>query len=251
MRKRTRETACGADVLQAIRNAYPENLVTDDILYEENSYYDGIRAEVRAALCGIKAAELLYDHPPEGRPHWDEGADPDEDPPAWVEEASSYDSLFLALRGEAFQFEGEMEEEDVLEDAEEPVPVLVPTVGRIGCAVGISLVAPFAVVRFTEMELAESGSTTLPDIWPHIFDLDGNELDMEAHYEELFLEEGIAALRGLRTEITRILSAFDIRVLSEQELEVPVPGLKPEPERSVILEKETASVAEALFFQTI
>lgn len=250
MRKRTQKTVCGADVLYAIRNAYPDNMVTDDVLYDESSYYNEIRDEVRAALCRIKEVDLAYDRPPEGRPHWGEGSDPEEDPPNWVEEPSSYDLFFLALRGEQFQFEGELEEEDVPEGADEPLLVVVPTVGSIGCAVGISIVAPFAVISFTEMESTESGSATMPDIWPHVFDLGGNELDVEAHYDELFLEEGITALRNVRKKITQKLRTFDIRVLSEEELEVRIPGLTPEPTRNVMPRKKTATVQDALFFQT-
>lgn len=249
MDKRTQKTGCGADVLHAIRNAYPDNIVTDDVLHEESSYYDDTCDEVRAALRRIKA-DLAYDRPPEGRPHWDEGSDPEEDPPDWVEEPSSYDLFFFALRGVQFQFEGELEEEDVPEDADEPVVVVLPTVGRIGCAVGISIVAPFAVIRFTEMESTENGSATMPDIWPHIFDLDGSELDVEAHYEELFLEEGIAALRDLRKAITKVLDAFDVRVLSKEKLESRIPGLRPEPARNVMVRKKTATAEDALFFQT-
>jgi len=251
MREKKKRTVCGADVMDAIRQAYPGNIVTDDAAFEEGSYYDEIRDEARTALCRIKQADLAYDRPPEGRPHWDEGGDPDEGPPAWAEEPSSYDLLFLALQGMQFQFQGELEEEDFPEDADELALVVVPTVSRIGCAVGISIVAPFAVVRFNEMEIAESGSGTIPDIWPHMFDLDGSELDVEAYYGELFLEEGINALRDLREAITKILDEFGIRVLSEQELNMPIPGLRPEPARNVVPGKKSATVEDALFFQTI
>ena len=251
MRERKKRTVCGADVMDAICHAYPDNIVTDDVAFEEGSYYEAICDEVQTALRRIKQADLSYDRPPEGRPHWDEGGDPDEDPPAWVEEPSSYDLFFLALRGQQFEFQSELEEEDFPEDADEPVLVVVPTVGRIGCAVGISVIAPFAVIRFTEMEIPESGSGTIPDIWPHMFDLDGTELDVEAHYEGLFLEEGITALRYLREAITRILDEFSIRVLSEQELNMPIPELRLEPARNVVPGKKSATVEDALFFQTI
>ncbi|MCC6486167.1 MAG: hypothetical protein IT364_01590 [Candidatus Hydrogenedentes bacterium] len=250
MREKRQKAECGPDVLDAIRSAYPDNIVTDDVVFDEDSYYDGIRDEVRAALSRIGEADLVYDRPPEGIPHWEDGADPDEDPPTWVEDPSSYDLLFLALRGKPFEFEGEMEEEDVLEEGDEPVMALVPTVGHIGCAVGISIVAPFAVIRFTEMEVTESGWNTLPDIWPRMFNLDGSELDVEAHYEVLFLEEGINALRDLRERTAKVLQEFGIRVLSEQELGVPVPRLKPEPERNAMLQRKFATVGDALFFQT-
>jgi hypothetical protein len=251
VRDKNKKTKCGADVIDAIRNAYPENIVTDDVVHDENTYYAQIRDEVRTALSRIKGIDVTYDRPPEERSHWEDGADPDKDPPTWVEEPSSYDLLFLALRGKEFEFEGELDEEHLPEGADEPVSIIVPSVGRIGCAVGISIVAPFAVIRFTEMEWTASGSETMPDIWPHMFNLDGSELDVEAHYRELFLEEGVTGLRNLRETITRTLGEFGIRVLSEQELEYGIPELKPEPTRNAVLKKKKATVKDALFFQTI
>lgn len=251
MRERRKGTVCGEDALHAIRNAYPENMVTDDVLYGEKSYYNEIREEIRRALSAVKGADLLYDRPPEGRPHWNESSDPEEDPPDWEEPASSYDLLFLALRGKQFEFEGELYEEDVPEDTDDPVPVMVPTVGRIGCAVGISIIAPFAAIRFTEIETAESGSGTIPDIFPMMFDLEGHALDMEAHYEYLYGEEGINALRNLRMKITQILQTFNVRVLSDRELNARIPGLKSEPQRDFMRKKRTVTVEDALFFQAI
>lgn len=143
MREKRKGTFCDGDVLRVIRNVYPGNVVTDDVLYDEESYYDEIREEIRAALHTAKGADFLYDRPPEGRPHWNEYSDPEEDPPDWEEPASSYDLFFFALRGKQFEFEGELDEadpgsDDMPEDADEPVLVTIPTVGRIGCAVGIS-----------------------------------------------------------------------------------------------------------------
>ena len=150
MVEKTPSPACGADVLRAIRNAYPGNMVTDDLVCDEGSYHDEIRDAVRNALCCVKA-DLLYDRPPEGRLHWDEGADPEEDPPSWVEDPSSYDLFFLALRD----------------------------------------------------------------------------------------------------EIVRVLGTFSIGVLSAQELQSPIPGLKPEPARNIVLKRTVTTVEDALFFQTV
>jgi len=246
MPKKAEKTACGADVLRAIRDAYPDGVVNDDIIFGEASYYDAIREEVRAALSRIREADRVYDRPSEGRPHYEDGADPEKDPPSWIEEPASYDLFFLAPRGEDFEFTGELPK-----DLDDPDSPMVPTVGRIGCSVGISIVAPFAMVTFTEIEFLEDGSTTRPDIFPHIFNFDGSAIDIEAHYEELFLEEGINGLRRLRDEIMQVLDGFDIRVLSTQEFRAKVPGLKPEPTRNVSPKRKAATVAEALFFQTI
>ncbi|MCC6694364.1 MAG: hypothetical protein IT365_01930 [Candidatus Hydrogenedentes bacterium] len=159
MREKTQKAAGGPDVLDAIRNAYPENIVTDDVVFDEDSYYDGIRDDMRAALSRIGEADLVYDRPPEGRPHWEEGDDPDEDPPTWVEDPSSYDLLFP--------------------------------------------------------------------------------------------EEDIRALRDLRARIASVLKGFGIHVLTEQELGVPVPGLKPDPAQNAILGDKHVTVGNALFFQKV
>ena len=249
-KKKKAQAPANTDVLEAIREAYLEDVVSDDVLHIEESYYDAICEEVRAALRAITTADVLYDRPPDGRLHWEEGSDPGEDAPDWSEDSSSYDLLFLGLRGEQFTFEGETEEEEMPDDDDEPITVKVSCEGCVGCAVGISLVAPFAVVRFTEKEWTETGSETMPDIWPSAFDLNFKPLDMEAHDEELYLEERIEALRNLRAEITRVLEGFGIRVLTEQELGAEIPGLKPNPTRNQWEQKETANVSEALFFRT-
>lgn len=99
MPEERKKEAYERNVLPAIRSAYPKNFVTDDILYDGDSYYDEIRDEVRAALREVKGADLLCERPPEGAPHWNEGFDPEEDPPDGDEPASSYDLIFFALRG--------------------------------------------------------------------------------------------------------------------------------------------------------
>ena len=247
MSEKPGKNVCGEDVLQAVRAAYPDNLVDEAVIYDEDSYFGEIREKLYAALKTIEGAHLMYDRPPEGRPHWDEGVDPTEDPPSWVEEPGSYAVFFLALRDEQFEFTSELEEETLDEDGE-PVSVSVPAVGRIGCAVGVSVVGPFAVIVFTEMEWNDTGSQTLPDIWPRLFTLDFQVLDVESHYTEVFGEEGGAALRNLRDEISRILESFGIRVLSKEEFRAPIPKLKTPFADDAPSNKQAATVADALFF---
>ncbi|MBI2435233.1 MAG: hypothetical protein HYV26_20440 [Candidatus Hydrogenedentes bacterium] len=230
MPKKRKKSAPTSDIVQAVKAIYSGGIVSSDALYDEESYYDGIRDEVRRALHTIKGVDLLYDRPPEGCPHWEEGDDPDENPPTWTEEPASYDLHFLALQGEQFQFVGEMDE-DVITEAGDDVETVA---------------------------LTETGSQTLPDIEVRVFDLDGTELDLEAHYKELFLEEGVRALRNLREEITQKLAPFGIRVLSDAELKKQVPGLKLDPE---ILQSDPAyfpfkqkkgvTVEDALFFRML
>ena len=251
MGKKPEGTACGADVLHAIRNAYPDCVVSDEILYTEDSYYDKICEDVRVALHRIKGTTLMYERPPEGRPHWNEESDPEGDPPDWTEEPSSYDLTFLGLEDDRFEFEGELDEEDIPEGAEDSRIITVPTAGRIGCAVGISTIAPFAVVHFTDMQWTENGSGTLPDIHPSLFELDGSAVDMEAHYEELYLEEGIRALRELRKKIAKVLRGFGIRVLSDDALRPRIPELHPDPATYLPAAPPHITVEAALFLRQL
>jgi hypothetical protein len=232
MGKKRLNPDCGEDVLQAIRDAYPEGVVNDDILSTQDSYYHAIRDEVRRALRAIKGAVPLYERPPEGSLHWNAGSEVNMDPPDWEEKPATYDLLFLGLEGDQFTFEGEMEDDQSLEAATHAKSRSVPSEGRIGCAVGVCTLAPFAAVRFTEVEWTKSGSQTAPDIHPAVYNLDGSELDVEAHYEEIYLEEGILALRALREEISGILHGFGIRVLTGNELKYTIPKLQLDAERT-------------------
>ena len=73
--------------------------------------------------------------------------------------------------------------------------------GRIGWVVGISMVAPFAVVKLDQMEVFENGSRSEPDVEPHIFGLDGRKLNVEEHYREMVDDQGLAVLRKLSRKI--------------------------------------------------
>ena len=44
-----KETACGADVVHAICNAYPDSIAIHDVVYDDGFYYREIREEARAA----------------------------------------------------------------------------------------------------------------------------------------------------------------------------------------------------------
>ena len=150
MRDRLRNLVWSEDVLRAIRCVHPDEIVTDDVLYDEESYYDEIREEVRAAFGAAKGGYHLYDRPPEGRPHWNALLDPDEDAPDSEESAAAYELLFFALYGKQSQYKGELEEQDwpADDDTDEPVLVSRPTDGKVGLAVGISVIAPFAWKSF-------------------------------------------------------------------------------------------------------
>ena len=115
--------------------------------------------------------------------------------------------------------------------------------------VGISLIAPFAVVTLDEMEVFENGSRSEPGVEPHIFGLDGRKLDVEEHYREMVEDEGLAVLRKLRTEVVRVLNDFAIAVIAEGDLDKPVPWLRAGEEVFLGDAGAPITVRQAFFFR--
>jgi hypothetical protein len=108
------------------------------------------------------------------------------------------------------------------------------------------MVAPFAVVALEQMEVFENGSRSGPGIEPHIFDLDGEKLDMEEYCREMVGDEGLAILRKLRAEIVAVLNDHEIAVIPEKDLDKPVPWLQAG--LDVFLE-QPITVQNAFFFR--
>ena len=175
----------------------------------------------------------------------DEGSDLEDDPPDGPEEPRSYHLFFLSPADERFRFET-----DTIEPDDEGFDAQVQGYGRIGWLVGISLVAPFAVVGLDEMEIFESGSQTEPDIDPHLFGLDGKVAEMDEHYQKVLDDEELAILRKLEAWIAGVLSEFEITVIPKAELGMIVP-LRADQEVLVGHAGEPINVRNAFFFRGI
>ncbi|MBI3682465.1 MAG: hypothetical protein HY235_18960 [Acidobacteria bacterium] len=229
-------------IADAIRQAWPEGVIEMPVNIDEAPFWD-VYPKLKAGLSRIQGSAVFYEHEPQGGPHWGEGSDPEEDPPEWNEEPRSYYLFFISLLDDRFRFET-----DTIEPDEDGVEQRFQGEGRIGCVVGVSLVAPFAVVTLDEMEVFENGSQSDPDVEPHIFSLDGRKLDMEERYREMVDDEGLAVLRKLQAEIVRILNDFEIAVISEEDLDKPVAWLRADDEVLVGHAGEPITVRRAFFF---
>jgi hypothetical protein len=248
------------DLLEALDNAFPHDTI--ELWYSsEESYLDEVCEELRANLSQFETADLDYERDWQGvepgfedmqgvLPIWFEEGDLDEDEPIPEDPLEdicySYHLFFLGLKEEKFRYECENEiidEEDVREKVE--------GTGTIGCAVGLSLLAPFAVIMPGSMETYEYGPSTYPDIDPCIFDLDSNPIDMTEHFREIMGEDAVQALAQLRTQIISILESFDIALLPDEEAEKPVPWLQVA--EDVMIPKEATdeeiTLKDALFFR--
>lgn len=227
----------------AIRQVWPDGVIDMPVDMDHAPLWD-VYPKLKARLSRIPGtAAAIYECEPQGGPSWGESLDRLEDTPDWDEESRSYYLFFLTLVDKRFQFET-----DILEPDENGVEQRFQGEGRIGCVVGISLVAPFAVVRLDEMEVFENGSRSEPDIEPHLFDLDGNKLDAEAHFREMIDNEGMSALRKLRNRVVAILNDYNLAVISEEDLDKPVPWLRAGQEVFLAGTGKPITVREVFFF---
>ncbi len=151
-------------IVDAIRRAWPTGVVEsgdsdDDVL--GNRY-----PELKASVSRIPGARILHEREPRPVPNSEEGSDKEADLPDWHEGSRSYHLFFVSHTDERFEFQT-----DTLEPDEDGIERRIAGQGWIGCVVGISVIAPFAAVRFDQMERFENGSRLEVDIEPHIFNL--------------------------------------------------------------------------------
>ena len=235
------------DIAKAICRAFPHGVIDVPIDLDE-SYLADVCPELKAKLCRIDGASVLYERHPRGGPQWSEESDPDEDPPDWNEPRLSYCLFFVAIADERFEYG----DESVTED-QAGTEHRVEGTGSIGCSVGVSLLAPFACVTLDTMAEYEDGSYARPDVCPQTFDMDLQPADMDEHVREMFDEEGVEVVHALRDRITGILESFGIAVLPDEELRKAVPWLKADGE--MLLGREFAardiSVKDALFHRAL
>jgi hypothetical protein len=155
------------DVHAAIKQCWPDGVVHE--LATDESYFHEIHPRLERDLRKIRGASLRWQSEDEegGGAGWDEDEN-DELPPidAW----QSYYVFFLAPHGKEFHFacettsvdEGDAEEETSTETT-------YPGEGWIGCAAGVCLAAPYAVINACSYSRYEDGTTSTPDVESFIY----------------------------------------------------------------------------------
>ena len=154
--KKRKATDIKKDILAAIEGAFPDDIVEMSISFDE-SYLRESYPGLKIKLSRIEGAELSYERDAAGGPRWEEYSDPEEDPPDWSEQASSYHLFFVGLTEERFQYIIESEVPDEYDNMQK-----VEGIGFIGCTVAISLIAPYALIKLRSFERLEDGSETCP-----------------------------------------------------------------------------------------
>jgi hypothetical protein len=152
------------EVAAAIRRCWPDGIVGE--FGTDESYFQGIHARLERDLRNIRGATLRWRTecaPP------DVCSDEDDERP-FPDEWQSYYVFFLTPDGEAFHFEDETTVMEEWEDPrEETTETTCPGEGWIGCAVGISLAAPYAVINFSSLSCYEDGTASIPDVESFIY----------------------------------------------------------------------------------
>lgn len=210
------------DVAAAIHRHWSNGVVGE--FATDDSYFHEIRARLEGDLRNIRGASLTWrtdDPPPDARQD-------EEDEPSYPEEWQSYYLLFLAPDGEEFHFEDQTDCPKQPENAAgEGTETACPGEGWIGCAVGISLVAPYAAVNLCSYEYYEDGTISMPDVESFIdSDKTPQRVDTDRFHREILSQDAFQTLEALRAQIGSILAKHRVQVLDRAVLNLRVPGLK-------------------------
>jgi hypothetical protein len=226
-----RKTVLPADLEKLVRQSLPEGLVERQSSPDE-SWFAEVEKKVRSRLGRLAGSALAFERPPEPELPPDDASD--EPPEDRGERERSYHLFFVAPKKPWAHFEVEYEmpaesegddEDDVSEGWEERL-VKVRGTEQVGCAVGVSLIAPVGLVRLTSMTTYVDRPRDEPDIEPTVFDLDFKPMDPHAYWAELFAGKQLSEILDLERRATEALTSLGIRVLAAEEAALAVPHLR-------------------------
>lgn len=222
------------DVAAAIQECWPDDVVAE--IDSSESYFYEIYDALERDLRRISGASLRWQ------------TEPGDDDPDSRDEWQSYHVFFLVPQGDEFQFDAETETTDDVEDPDEESEVsIIPGSGWYGCAVSVSLVAPFAAMNPEQFCEFEDGSAAEPDLASFAYvEETGERVDLDARYQEMLGETAFAKLDGLRAKIAAVLEKHRLRLLDPATLDLPAPKLGLD--EGLFLEAPLA-VRDAFFFR--
>jgi hypothetical protein len=247
-------------VQAAIDRIWPDGIV-EMPLDPDDSYFSGLHPKLSRALRRIRNTSLVCEREGDGGPVWWEESDPEEDPPDEIERSRSYHTFFVSPDGEGFTFETEAD--GVTEPAfmtadfaeagwgEDPPVSRVSGRGRPGWVVAVSLLVPFAVIERGDRVAFEDGSTAEAEIEFCRQTADGERIDPEESFREVYGAQAYKTIVSLRAKISDILEGFGITVLPAEEWRKPAPWLRGTEETLIGLNGKAIRVLDAFFFETL
>jgi hypothetical protein len=246
-------------VQEAIDCIWPNGIV-EMSLDPDESYFFELYPKLSRALRRIRNTRLVYEREADGGPVWWEQSDPEEDPPDEIERSRSYHTFFVSPDGQGFTFETEAEgitEPEFMTDdfaeagrGEEP-PGRISGTGRTGWVVAVSLLAPFAVIELGDVVAFEDGNTTEAEIESYGQTPDGELIDPEKNFREVYGVRAYKTIVSLRAKIADILEKLGIAVLPAEEWQKAAPWLRGTEETLIGLDGKAVRVLDAFFFESL
>jgi hypothetical protein len=248
--KRRTKAHIPKQILNAIKRVWPDSIVQIDYDLVEESYFHELYPKLHRSLSSIEGASLRYERQANEQRHgdddWDLGDSNWSDSLPIEDRTYSYHLFFICSDHQLFRYETETEEPD---EEDPDVEQAVAGEGFIGCVVGVSLLARFAVVGLNSFHEYESGSHTCPELEVCAFDENGERVTAEEYFCGQVGAEGMHLLYDLRDQIAKVLQSHRITVLSEQDQQKAVPWLRAGEE--VLKGEGQVTVKGALFFEAL
>ena len=236
-----------AKLAAKISKCWPDGVIEE--FDTDESYFHEKHWPLEQDLRKIQGASLLCQTESAERHSWD---DDDGDLPApGCDGFQSYHVFFVAPDDPGFHFEDETESLADPDDpgAEQWPDGVVPGEGWFGWAVGISLVARFAVFNPCQYSQYEDGTRAIPDVESFIYSDQTNErVETQLYYRKVLGDQSYQKLLDLRARIAAVLREHRIEVLDEAVLDLPLPGFKADQE---IFREKPLCVRDAFFFRGI
>ena len=170
------------DIAVAINECWPDGVV-EQFATDESHFHD-IRPRLERDLRHVRGGSLLWQTEEETAAGWDN--ENDERPPrdGW----QSYHVFFLSPDGDEFHFKDETAGIEEPEDPQAEAETKRPGEGWIGCAIGICLVAPYAVINLSSYSHYEDGTVSVPDVESFIYSDHTNErVDTDQYHRQIFI----------------------------------------------------------------
>ena len=220
--KRRSEAPIPRHILEAINRVWLNGIVELGCDLLEELYFHELYPKLHRKLSRIKGAALRYEREAEEQGHDFEDDVSDGSYLPMDDQTYSYHLFFLCPDDELFRYETNEEADEADPDVEE----VISGEGFIGCVVGVSLLAPFAIVAPNNCHEYQDGSHCCPELEICAFDENGERLTAEEFFRGQVREQGVRLLYKLCDQAAKVLASHGITVLSEQEQRQTLPWLR-------------------------
>jgi hypothetical protein len=245
--KRHPKTDIPKQIFTAIGSVWPDGIVQIDCDLIEDSYFYEVYRKLFRSLSSIKGASLHYERGANEQRQWEDNWDSRWSDNLPIDDNTySYHLFFICPDDKLFRYEVETEEPD---EEDPDVQQTVAGHGFIGCVVGVSLLARFAIVGLNSFQRYENGGHTCPGLEVCVLDETGRRVTAEEYFRGHVGDGGIRLLHSLRDRIAKVLQTHHLTVLSEEDQQKAVPWLRASEE--ILQEEGPVTVKGAFFFEAL